>query len=114
MRFSIKGSKPGPNSNQQATDPREGDTTSSVVPSELQLKADGTPATTTGLGTAGNAADVEKGIDAQQPHNDALSRASSGDGVEEVQGDGIDYPEGGLEAWTVTFGAWCAMGMLCY
>lgn len=33
---------------------------------------------------------------------------SSADSGEEV----IDYPEGGLEAWTVTFGAWCAMGML--
>lgn len=32
------------------------------------------------------------------------------DGSDDPSKEELDYPEGGREAWIVTFGAWCAMG----
>ncbi|TLD11710.1 hypothetical protein PspLS_11796 [Pyricularia sp. CBS 133598] len=38
-----------------------------------------------------------------------LEPPSSSDRVSKKDVDGIDYPEGGLEAWLVVLGSWCAM-----
>lgn len=38
-----------------------------------------------------------------------LEPPSSSDRETEKDADGIDYPEGGLKAWLVVLGSWCAM-----
>lgn len=51
-------------------------------------------------------------LDVEKPPAEPNDEASAVSDASDTDLDADTYPEGGLEAWIVTFGAWCAMGML--
>lgn len=103
MRQEHNGSTPGPDHNVNAADIVASQDSSTPAAARDAVPNEG-PSETVISASNANELDVEKHT--KEPHGvtGAASDASDSDT------DADTYPEGGPEAWTVTFGAWCAMG----